>query len=97
MAKNKAFTRHLTIDENKVSKKKAFDCSGCAHWRSLNYSGVSSGMACHYTLDEQKTRHCTAEECFNNKIFFTTELKNRKRFNRYLPKTPKKEKHTEYK
>lgn len=36
-------------------------------------SGVPGGIkACHYLIDTGEPRGCTAEECYTNRIHFTT-------------------------
>ena len=46
-------------------------CKGCVHRRPL--SGAPNWLkACHYAIDTGELRECSAEECYTNKIHYTT-------------------------
>ena len=46
-------------------------CKGCIHRKTL--SGVPGGnKACHYCIDTGEPRGCTAEDCYTNRIHYTT-------------------------
>ena len=49
-------------------------CTGCTHYRLFSRSNKSEGYACHYSLDTDKLRGYTAEECGKNKIRFEPKI-----------------------
>ena len=53
-----------------MDKQKTTSCTGCIYWRRFMGSGVNLVKACHYLLDTDHMRGCSADHCTRK----TTEL-----------------------
>lgn len=47
-------------------------CKGCMHRRSLSGTQMKDG-ACHYLIDTDEPRGCSAEECYARKIHYVAK------------------------
>lgn len=54
------------------------ECTGCHYRRRISSS--FNTKACHYAIDTDKLRGCSAQECFDKKIHYMP--RKRKRTNR---------------